>query len=179
MAAERLSRLQKFILTATYRKTILKEALPVKVWRFEEHMKSERDFRGMNGEIVTEQNKYKALYDELYFSALYESDILMNYYKKWTPNENYGYEGGSNKEKTALHRSLKTLYDRGYINKYWQWSQNAGKIKETISFMGNSIPLYDMSYQSKAIITLTEKGKQTAGELLKVVEVPTLGNLQQ
>ena len=183
MAAERLSKLQKFILSAAYKKTVLKEELPVKIWRFDNGMKKMHQVYGYNKEALMvskiEENRYADLYSELYYSALYESDILMNFYNKWTPDEKYGYEGGSNKEKTALRRSLKTLYDRGYINKYWQWKQNAGEFKETVSGLGMTCDIYELSYYSRAIITLTNKGKKTAEKLLNVVEVLTSDNLQQ
>lgn len=150
MAKERLSKLQKFILSATYKKTILREELPEKINRFK--FLPERD----------------ALYSDLYFSALYESDILLNFYNLKGKEEKYGYEGGSNKEKTALHRSLKTLYQRGYINPYWQWSIGVGEETGTFSFAGSSITTQELSHWSKAIITLTGKGTIKAKELLKL-----------
>lgn len=169
MAEERLSKLQKYILTAAYKKTILKEALPIQVWRFAQYLGNSRRPANDNGTlIVYEENKYDKLYRDLYFSALYESDILMNFYGLYTADEKYGYTGGSNKEKTALTRSLKTLYERGYINPYWQWSQDAGEIKNTYFFAGQPISVHEVSYQSRAIITLTDKGEKKAAELLNV-----------
>lgn len=166
MAAERLSNLQKYILTACYKKTVLKQELPIRIEQFEL--------------ALEERNEYIAKIKPLYFSALFESDILLNYYKLYNFNdEKYGYIGGSNKEKTALHRSLNLLYKRGYINDFRQWSIHDGACTGSFSIAGQTISTYEASYQSRAIITLTRKGIKKAAELLKVVEAPTLGNLQQ
>lgn len=148
MSAERLSKLQKFILTACYKKTVLGESLPRKLDCF-------KDGRS---------------YTRLYNDALFESDIMLNYYQKYNwIGENYGYYGGSNKEKTALRRSLKILFNRGYINDYTQWSLHHGEKTGTQSFYGRTFELYELSYQSRAIITLTLKGETTAKKLLNVV----------
>ena len=149
MSAERLSKLQKYILTACYRKTKLGEPLKRKLLCFE--------------------IGYGAAC--LYNEALFESDILLNYYGLHNLNdsERYGYYNGSNKEKTALRRSLRKLYDRGYINDYTQWSINYGQKTGTFSWNGQSYDTYEGSYQSRAIITLTLKGEMTAKELLNVV----------
>lgn len=143
---ERMSELQKFIISACYMKTVMKKPLPRKIYGFNW---TEEDLTGEYGEY------YRAR-KNLYLSALYESDIMLNYYHMVNPNgETYGYIGGSNSQKTALRRSLKTLQERGYINpSYEQWS-----IKDENGH----------SFQSRAIITLTEKGKLTAENLLKVV----------
>ena len=166
MAAERLSNLQKYILTACYKKTVLKQELPIKIEQFEL--------------ALEERNEYIAKIKPLYFNALYESDILLNYYKLYNFNqENYGYIGGSNKEKTALRRSLKLLCSRGYINDFKQWSIHNGACTGTYNIGSQTISTYEASYQSRAIITLTSKGIKKAAELLNVVEVPTLVNVQQ
>lgn len=159
MAAERLSKLQKFILSAAYKKTVMKEELPVKISWF---------YRGMQC-----KDEFAPLFNELYFKALYESDILMNFYDKWTPQEKYGYIGGSNKEKTALSRSLKTLYERGYINDYRQRYIESDGLFDT---RYGSKPLH---YNSNSIITLTSKGRKTALKFLNVVEVSAGGLVQQ
>lgn len=167
MSEERLSKLQKYILTACYQKTILKQDLPKKIDIFE---------RALSGF----ENGYVEKRKALYYKALYESDILLNYFNLYNYNdENYGYIGGSNKEKTILRRSLKLMYERGYINDYNIWSINEGDATGTYGIGGKSITTYEASYQSKAIITLTTKGRKKAEELLKVVEVPTVANIQQ
>lgn len=163
MATERLSKLQKYIITAAYTKTVLRKELPKKMWFF----KREKPSTGCD--IIVKEQYRNTLCSDLYFSALFESDVLLNYYGLCGNNEKYGYTGGSNKEKTALHRSLKTLYQRGYINPYWQWSINAGEKTGTFNFAGRTTDTYELSYQSKAIITLTGKGREKAQELLKVV----------
>lgn len=162
MAAERLSKLQKFILSAAYKKTVLKEELPVMIDAFGSGLHPSEASLKKHPEI---ENEHNARMTEIYYSALYESDIMMNYYNRWTPDENYGYEGGSNKEKTALRRSLKTLNDRGYINEWGNFIQNT---RDGKGF-----------YTSGAIITLTYKGKETAERLLNVVDMQDSDDLQQ
>lgn len=165
MASERLSKLQKYILTAAYTKTVLKKGLPIKIGFFERPAAPAAGYQiiDTSGDQHREQ-----LFTDLYFSALYESDILLNFYGLQGSSETYGYKGGSNKEKTALHRSLKTLYQRGYINPYWQWSISAGEETGTFGFGGMAITTHELSHQSKAIVTLTPKGRDKAGELLKL-----------
>lgn len=164
MSAERLSKLQKYILTAAYRKTVLKERLPKCIYGFKEKEASSETTIVSNDDYIA---IYARLDERLYFSALYESDIMFNFYNRWTPDEKYGYEGGSNKEKTALRRSLKTLYDRGYINDYTSWHIELEDPEHTHIFLGRE-ESYKGDYYSRAIITLTQKGKTKAKELLKL-----------
>ena len=165
---ERLSKLQKFILTAAYKKTVRRKPLPECAPAF--YSRAIRD--AATHDIAATNNRYEELKNELYFSALYESDILLNFYglefKDPCWSEKYAYEGGSNKEKTALRRSIKRLYESGYINPYWHWIQHAGEETGTYYFAGQAITTYEASYKSRAIITLTEKGREKAGELLKL-----------
>ncbi len=166
MSKERLSRLQKYILSACYKKTVLRQPLLKKIYRFEQ---------GTDGET---DEFYKA-YKELYYRALYESDILLNYYglENYSIDEKYGYVGGSNKEKTVLRRSLKVLYDRGYINDYTQW-EIQGENVEYYQYWNDKTIIHNTTYRSKAIITLTEKGKEEALKILNIVEVPPLVKAQ-
>lgn len=164
MAAERLSKLQKFILTTAYKKTVLKERLPKCIYGFKEKEASPETTIALNDDYHV---IYARLNERLYFSALYESDIMFNFYNRWTPDEKYGYEGGSNKEKTALRRSLKTLYDKGYINDYTSWYIELEDPEHTYIFLGRE-ENYKSIYYSRAIITLTQKGKTKAEEFLKL-----------
>ena len=147
---ERLSKLQKFILTATYKKTYLKKPLPQILPDLERLLSGYHE--GCN-----------EAYTDLYFRALYESDILLNYYNLTNWNkEQYGYEGGANKEKTAIKRSLDTLLKRGYINPYNQ-RMIKGRATGIKYSWGEDVIA---TYFSKNIITLTEKGRLKAQQLL-------------
>lgn len=167
MSSERLSKLQKYILTACYQKTILKQELPKKIDLFESALS------GLENGYVEKRKK-------LYYKALYESDILLNHFNLSNyNNESYGYVGGSNKEKTILRRSLKLMHERGYIEDYNTWSIDEGDSTGTYDFCGKTITTYEASYQSRAIIRLTAKGISKAEELLKVVEAPPMDKIQQ
>lgn len=156
---ERFSELQKFILKAAYLKTHKQISLPKRTYSL--------SLSQLNNSAWAE--RYNELTEEIYFSALYESDILLNFYGlNEIPGTGDRYSGGSNKEKTALRRSLETLYKRGYIREYWQYSTGAGNTETGAGFTGKPSTLYERNYHSRAIITLTLKGEMQAEKFLKV-----------
>lgn len=99
MANQRLSRLQKWILTQCYQKTILKDV---------------SEFKILDAYKFQKRNKH-------YFSYLFRAEILLNYWNcesnndKFTLQRYHHFRGNSNKAQVSTTRSINTLEKNGLI----------------------------------------------------------------
>ncbi len=104
MAKERLSKLQKWILTQTYKKTIY-------------HNNSGLDLLG----AYAIQDKKLEDKNDLYWRYLFRTEILLSYFKcetdyyKIACSKQHCFKGKNNKEQVLLTRSLQNLQDKGLI----------------------------------------------------------------
>lgn len=105
----RLSKLQKWILKQTFKKTILLENEDLEVLK---EFTSYRYKEGINK-------------DEWYWRYLFRAEILLNYFNCATDNYKstfsrlHHFKGDNNKEQATLSRSLKNMYDKGLIELWY------------------------------------------------------------
>lgn len=118
MAAERLSKLQKWILVKCYQKTIKRDNSGFTI------LKSQRDCYGDVGKGEHTQN--------LYWGYLFRDEILTDYYKYPEDEKVWGvwakqhaFKGDTAKGRIAIARSLDNLEAKGLIEKwvgqYMRW----------------------------------------------------------
>ena len=118
MAAERLSKLQKWILVKCYQKTIKRDNSGFTI------LKSQRDCYGDVGKNEHTQN--------LYWGYLFRDEILADYYKYpedekvWSVwAKQHAFKGETAKGRIALARSLDNLETKGlietWVGQYMKW----------------------------------------------------------
>ena len=146
----RLSKLQKWILVQTYKKTVLFDRSNLKLLS---HWNANFRIKKIDNDKT-----------DLYWKYLFRAEVLLNYFNCITDNEKYGFQrfhhfkGRNNKEQVTLTRSLSNLHDKGLI-KIWDGVHSSWQgITITETGQEKALMLIDRKY------FLSINNKQTIGD---------------